>query len=132
MARRRTGETVKVTFVRQEQLLLTSAVLVPVPDGSPHALGFHRGDEVRRRIEYRWGVVVDAVDPKGPAAKAGIRPGDYLTKFEEKEIARVDDLRIALGERQSNETAALTIGRGVQGQVRVVVLLAERAEQTGL
>jgi S1-C subfamily serine protease len=132
MERHRNGDTVKITFVRGEQLLMTSATLVPVPDGSPHALGLRQGDDIRRPVEYRWGVVVDAVDPSGPAEKAGIRPGDRLNEFEGKEIARPDDLRLALGDHQSNETAVLTISRRNQGRRRVAVVLDERAGRTGL
>ena len=33
-----------------------------------------------------------SVDPEGPSAKAGIKPGDIVIDFDGKEIGRVSDL----------------------------------------
>jgi len=55
------------------------------------------------------GVVVGGVDPSGPAAKAGIKVGDLVTKANNQPIADAAALAAALGTRKSNEDLNLEI-----------------------
>ena len=56
------------------------------------------------------GLVVMNVDPSGPAADVGIKPGDVILKVGEKDIKTVKDLRQALSDVRANgRTKALTL-----------------------
>jgi S1-C subfamily serine protease len=56
-------------------------------------------------------VVVTDVDPNGPAASAGVRPGDVITRVNGKEVASVDEIRSALT-AQSGKPALVMVTRG--------------------
>ena len=42
------------------------------------------------------GVVVEAVDPAGPAARAGVQPGDVIQEVNRKPVSKLEDVRGAL------------------------------------
>jgi serine protease Do len=59
------------------------------------------------------GLVVQSVDPTGPAAEAGIQPGDVIVEANRQSVATAEDLRNAM--RKSNSRPALLlINRGGQ------------------
>ena len=59
------------------------------------------------------GVVVADVAPDSPAAEKGIRPGDVITRVNQKAIGSVGDAVAALNAaREANETALLLVRRG--------------------
>jgi Do/DeqQ family serine protease len=57
------------------------------------------------------GVVVTDVDPNGPAASAGVRPGDVITRVNGKEVASIGEIRSALT-AQSDKPALVMVTRG--------------------
>ena len=59
------------------------------------------------------GVVVQEVDPDGPAAQAGIQQGDVITQVNRQSVRSPADMRGAL-DRSSGGTALLLINRGGQ------------------
>jgi S1-C subfamily serine protease len=68
------------------------------------------------------GVVVYAVSPGGPAATAGIRPGDVLTTIGERKISSVEELFAALRGHEPGQTVGLSYVRDGEhrtAQVRV-------------
>lgn len=54
----------------------------------------------------------EAVEASGPAAKAGIEPGDVITAFEGRPVSSPDALVVLIRSRKVGETVALTIRRG--------------------
>jgi S1-C subfamily serine protease len=58
------------------------------------------------------GVVVYAVTPDGPAAKAGVRPGDVVTAVAGQNIATVEELFASLRQHQPGETVSISYMRG--------------------
>jgi S1-C subfamily serine protease len=68
------------------------------------------------------GVVVYSVAPGGPAAKAGIRPGDVLTTVGERKITSVEELFVALRRHEPGQTVDIAYvrdGENRTAQVRV-------------
>lgn len=66
------------------------------------------------------GAMVVSVDPKGPAAAAGIHQGDVLISWDGKPITRVQPLLRALGPDSVGQKFAFEVRRG--GQTHQVVL----------
>ena len=58
------------------------------------------------------GVLVRTVEPKSPAADAGLRPGDVIVRLSAKEIASVADLHRALSGDAIGVAESLTVVRG--------------------
>jgi serine protease Do len=78
--------------------------LRPLADGERGALGLP--SDVN-------GVVVADVAPDSPAAEKGIRPGDVITRVNQKPIGSVGDAVAALNAaKEANETALLLVRRG--------------------
>jgi S1-C subfamily serine protease len=80
------------------------------------------------------GVFVLAVDPGSPAAAAGLRParigrnesiviGDVITAFDDRPVAKVDDLIDALDHASPGQAAKITLQRGAD-RVEVSMRLA--------
>lgn len=61
----------------------------------------------------RDGLLVQMVLPGGPAAAAGLEPGDLLVAAGNQELARIDDLMEALDGLESEGSLLLTVVRGV-------------------
>jgi serine protease DegQ len=57
------------------------------------------------------GVVIYALSPDGPAAKAGMRPGDVLTGVGGEKVAGVEELFAALRRHQPGETVGVSYVR---------------------
>jgi DNA-binding MarR family transcriptional regulator len=82
-----------------------------VVDAAPTAL------EQRRAVGLPplTGLLVRHVDPAGPAASSGIRPGDLLRTANRRPLRSDDDLRLALTKsRARRRTLELEIIRGVE------------------
>jgi putative serine protease PepD len=64
----------------------------------------------------------DAVTANGPAAKAGIRPGDVIVGFEGKRVRAPDALIVAIRARAVGDTVTLMIERdGKETQLKMVL-----------
>lgn len=75
------------------------------------------------------GVVVYALASHGPAAKAGIRPGDVLTAVGKQKIARVEELFAALREHKPGEAVSISYVR--EGERRIAqVQVTDRPSQS--
>jgi serine protease Do len=58
------------------------------------------------------GALVSSVDPDGPAAKAGIKPGDVITKLNGDDVVQSTDLPVRIGELKPGARATLELWRG--------------------
>jgi putative serine protease PepD len=64
----------------------------------------------------------DAITSGGPAAKAGVKPGDVITGFEGKRIRTPDQLIVAIRARAVGDTVTLTVKRdGTQLDLRMTL-----------
>ncbi|HEX2012511.1 MAG TPA: DegQ family serine endoprotease [Roseateles sp.] len=66
------------------------------------------------KLERPAGALVSSVEEGGPAAKAGLKSGDVILKFNEQPINASSDLPALLGQATPGETAKLEVWR--QGQ----------------
>ncbi|MDT9681828.1 trypsin-like peptidase domain-containing protein [Streptomyces sp. TRM76323] len=66
-----------------------------------------------------------SITPNGPAAKAGLRPGDVITRFGDRIIDSGPTLISEIWTHQPGDTVALTYKRGTQ-EKQVQVTLGER------
>jgi serine protease Do len=62
-------------------------------------------------LSHPSGMLIDAVVPQGPAAVAGVRPGDVILSIDEKPVADEDGLRFRFATLPVGATAKLGIWR---------------------
>jgi serine protease DegQ len=67
--------------------------------------------EIARERQVTGGVLVVALAPDGPAANAGIRPGDVLTAVGTQKITSVEELFAALRQHDPGERVAISYVR---------------------
>jgi S1-C subfamily serine protease len=74
----------------------------------------HITQRLRRAVGLadRDGVLVRVVEDGSPADRAGVRPGDLLTKVGDAEITSVDDVATALEQVATGATVQLHVARG--------------------
>jgi S1-C subfamily serine protease len=67
-------------------------------------------------------VLVIALDPDGPAGRAGVRAGDVLVRAGDEELDTVEDLFTVLRALGPGDVLALTLVRGGEEQTAEVTL----------
>lgn len=84
-----------------------------------------------RRVARHFGldldsaILVDRVDPEGPADRAGLRAGDRIVGIDSMAVGEVDHLQRALGRDRIGRPTELSLLRGMQRQsVQVVPQLS--------
>jgi S1-C subfamily serine protease len=65
-------------------------------------------------LPVKTGVLVAGVLQNGPAAKAGLRPGDVLVQVSSRPVRTASDLFAAVAALEPGSTAALVVQRGGQ------------------
>jgi Do/DeqQ family serine protease len=78
-------------------------------------------------LEETRGALVAALDPEGPAARAGLRRGDVIVSFRGRPIASEGDLRTQMSRLKPGETARLGVARDGR-RLEMDVVLAEPPE----
>ncbi len=87
--------------------------------------------EVARRLRAavglpeRNGVLVQHIDPDGPAAQAGILKGDLLTKALRAELSRASNLHRVLATAKPGDSIRLELLRGVEERTVEAILASE-------
>lgn len=84
--------------------------------GGPRKLGLEyieMGEQLAAayKLAGKGGVLVTSVDPEGPAAKAGVKAGDVILKFDGKAVAGAGDLRDSVAAAEGGKEVALTVQR---------------------
>ncbi|HEV2146233.1 MAG TPA: trypsin-like peptidase domain-containing protein [Longimicrobiaceae bacterium] len=77
------------------------------------------------RLPVQQGVIVVRLDPRSPAARAGIRPNDIVTRIDDDQIQRGGDFQRVLRSRRPGQTVAVTVVRPNGSTSRVNVRLDE-------
>jgi len=72
-----------------------------------------RSEQLRYKLYGDQGVVVTDVDENSPAAKIGMRAGDVIRQFGNREINSVDDFREAVAVASVRESVFLVVQRGM-------------------
>jgi S1-C subfamily serine protease len=65
-------------------------------------------------LPVETGVLVVAIEPAGPAARAGLTEGDIILNFDGHAVARIDDLHRLLTESRVGVNCPITILRGAE------------------
>jgi serine protease DegQ len=73
-------------------------------------------------VSQTQGVVVMDVVDNGPAAKAGLRPGDVIVAVDSKQVATVEDFLAVLRPHKPGDTVTVTFLRGDASQSTDVTL----------
>ncbi len=84
--------------------------------GGPRKLGLEyieMGEQLAAayKLSAKGGVLVTSVDADGPAAKAGVKAGDVILKFDGKVVADAGDLRDAVAAAEGGKEVALSVQR---------------------
>ena len=70
------------------------------------------------------GVLVVRLDPKGPAARAGMKPGDIIVAIAGQPVKNLSELRVAIGRHKIGETVDVAVRRQ-KASMALKVTLAE-------
>ncbi len=82
----------------------------------------------RYDLSVNEGAIILQVVNGGPAAGAGLLPGDVVTRFEGKDIASVSNLRDAIHKSQIGQTVEITYWRGSAQATTRAILVASPPE----
>lgn len=74
------------------------------------------------------GVLVEEVSPNGPAAKAGLKPGDVITGVDKKAVDSVPGLRNIIASTNPGTSAAFRIQRGGKA-MEIPVTVEEQTDE---
>jgi Do/DeqQ family serine protease len=77
-------------------------------------------------LELRSGVLIAGVLQNGPAAKAGLQPGDVVVKVAERPVRAASDLFAAVASLEPGKSAPVVVQRGKQ-QLTLTVEVGKRS-----
>ncbi|MBW3576326.1 MAG: trypsin-like peptidase domain-containing protein [Actinobacteria bacterium] len=75
-------------------------------------------------IDVSEGVLIDQVEPAGPAAEAGLQPGDVVIAADGRPVAGMDQLVAEIRAREPGDVLSLTVVRG-ERELQVDAVLGE-------
>ncbi len=94
-------------------------------DRGPRKLGIEYQElsgQLAQYFKVEKGVLVTSVDESGPAAKAGLKAGDVIVKFEGQAIEDADDLRNQVRKAEGGMDVTVTVqrdGRAIDLKVKL-------------
>jgi len=77
-------------------------------------------------ITFGKETVVDKIDPDSPAAKAGFKEKDIVTKFDGVKVDTLDQIKTQLGKRKPGDEVTLEIRRGDNETLTLKVVLGKK------
>lgn len=118
ISRRYAGDKIHLIFMRGSERIERDVELVPrlEPYQAPFLGILPMRHAAQRQENKDAGVTVRFVYPNGPAAKAGIQPGDVLASAGGKPVQSVSQLRSRLLELQPGDALALEVRHGDQSR----------------
>jgi M6 family metalloprotease-like protein len=124
------GDSVKITLVRDDKPTEVSAALAatsrPMKVGArPVFLGVELG-----QAKEGEGVRVEKVTPDSPADKAGLKPGDRITKLDGTEFTRAARLADVLSEKRPGDILVFAVRRDDK-EVQLRATLATQPREGG-
>ena len=125
------GDTLKFSLVRDGQPMEVSATLIAA--SRPMKLGGVRvflGAETAAAKEDE-GAKVDRVTADSPAAKAGVKVGDFLIRADDADLSRGGRLNDVLAAKRPGDSVALTIRRASHELTLHATLVADRGGGPG-
>jgi hypothetical protein len=73
-------------------------------------------------VEDDKGVTVKSVLPKGPADRAGVKPGDHITEFKERTVRELNDVRRYLAKLKPGDSTKVLVDRdGKEQEITIKV-----------
>ena len=78
---------------------------------------------VRAAVNEQGGLVVDRVDPEGPAAAVGVVVGDIITAVDGVAVGTVDELKAIISHHAPDDVVTLTVTHADQSSIDVAVTL---------
>jgi serine protease Do len=79
----------------------------------------------KRRLNSRDGVVVIKVDPQGPAARAGLEPGDIVYQINQQAIKGLNDYGRILEQLPQGQEALLLVRDWRTGETGYLTVVAQ-------
>jgi serine protease Do len=112
------------------QSRLPRAYALEVGRGSRIGVTVHNVEDTKdskdtKDTKAAYGVVVDTVDPGGPADKAGVKAGDAITQFDGERVRSVRQFSRLVQETPDGRAVPVALSRG--GQTMNVTVTAEAA-----
>jgi serine protease Do len=78
--------------------------------------------ELARHFGVKKGVIVATVEPKSPAAEAGLVRGDVILKLDGREVASPEEFEGRIADHQTGDDLKLTVSGDADGAIRDVTV----------
>jgi M6 family metalloprotease-like protein len=125
------GDTLKIALTRDGQTMEMAATLIAA--SRPMKLGGVRvflGAETAAPKEDE-GAKVDRITADSPAAKAGVKIGDFLIRADDADLSRGGRLNDVLAAKRPGDSIALTVRRSNEELTLTATLVADRGGGPG-
>ncbi|MGD0624313.1 MAG: DegQ family serine endoprotease [Thermodesulfobacteriota bacterium] len=137
IAASRVGKKLEIGLWRNGERISAQAMVAaykPSPRLAAVELGNKLGVEVkeisvmearRRRLDSREGVILTQVDPRGPASRAGLEPGDIIYQMNNQTIRGLKDYNRILQQVPRDEEVLLLVRDARTGEVGFLTVVAQ-------
>jgi serine protease Do len=79
------------------------------------------------QLSRDWGVLVEDVEPEGPADKAGLQPGDLILTIDAVTTRNIHQFFVAVDRHEIGDMMKITVRRGTEN-IEASVVVEERAD----
>ena len=84
-----------------------------------------RPEQARQLVNQQRGVLLTSVAPGTPAALAGLRPGDVVSRIGSHDVRNIEDMSVMIKELGGNTLANFTVLRAESAPLKLAVRLSE-------